>query len=74
MTFSDILTLIGSYCFPIVMCIAFFWKLNKDQEAHKEEIDKLSTALNNNTLVLQQVLEQTHVLQQILDQIRRSAQ
>ncbi len=63
MTFSDILTLIGSYCFPIVMCIAFFWKLNKDQEAHKEEIDKLSAALNNNTLVLQQILDKLEKLE-----------
>ena len=63
MTFSDILTLIGSYCFPIVMCIAFFWKLNKDQEAHKEEIDKLSAALNNNTLVLQQILDKMEKLE-----------
>ena len=63
MTFSDILTLIGSYCFPIVMCIAFFWKLNKDQEAHKDEIDKLSAALNNNTLVLQQILDKLEKLE-----------
>ena len=63
MTFSDILTLIGSYCFPIVMCIAFFWKLNKDQEAHKEEIDKLSAALNNNTLALQQILDKLEKLE-----------
>lgn len=63
MTFSDILTLIGSYCFPIVMCIAFFWKLNKDQEAHKEEIGKLSAALNNNTLVLQQILDKLEKLE-----------
>lgn len=63
MTFSDILTLIGSYCFPIVMCIAFFWKLNKDQESHKEELDKLSAALNNNTLVLQQILDKLEKLE-----------
>lgn len=53
MTFADILTLLGSYAFPIVMCIAFFWKMDKDQQAHKEEMDKMTEALHNNTLAIQ---------------------
>ena len=57
MTFQDILTLIGSYAFPIVMCIAFFWKLDKDSEQHKEEMDKMSEALNNNTLTIQRLID-----------------
>ena len=57
MTFQDILTMIGSYAFPIVMCIAFFWKLDKDSEQHKEEMDKMSEAINNNTLTMQKLLD-----------------
>lgn len=57
MTFQDILTLIGSYAFPIIMCIAFFWKLDKDSEQHKEEMDKMSEALNNNTLTIQRLID-----------------
>lgn len=40
---DDILTLIGSYAFPIVMCMAFFWYITIKDKAHKEEI----TALDN---------------------------
>lgn len=44
--------LIGSLGFPIAMCLAMMWQLNKTNEQHKAEMDKLSEALNNNTLAL----------------------
>lgn len=49
--------LINSVGFPIVMCGAMFWKLNKSDAQHKEETDKLSEALNNNTRVQERLLE-----------------
>lgn len=61
MTFQDILTLIGSYAFPIVMCIAFFWKLDKDSAQHKEEMAKMSEAINNNTLTMQKLIDKLEV-------------
>lgn len=53
----DILNLIGNYAFPIVCCVALFWKMNKDETLHKEESDKFSEAVNNNTLVLTKLLD-----------------
>lgn len=38
---DDILTLIGSYAFPIVMCVAFFWYMTVKDKAHKEEVQAL---------------------------------
>lgn len=35
------------------MCIAFFWKIDRDQRSHKEEMDKMTDALHNNTLAIQ---------------------
>lgn len=49
---DDLLTLIGNYAFPIVACAALFWKLNKDQDRHKEEMDAIRKSLDNNTKVL----------------------
>lgn len=49
---EDLLTLIGNYAFPIVACAALFWKLNKDQDRHKEEMDAIRESLDNNTKVL----------------------
>ena len=44
--------LIGSLGFPIAMCIAMLWMLNKSNEQHKTEMDKITEALNNNTIAL----------------------
>lgn len=49
---ADLLTLIDNYAFPIVACIALFWKMDKDQTQHKEEMDVIRQSLDNNTKVL----------------------
>lgn len=49
MSGADILQLIGNYAFPIVACIALFWKLDKDQDRHKEEMDAIRASLDSNT-------------------------
>lgn len=56
MDIQTITTLIGSLGFPIVCCVAMFLQLNKTSEMHKEEIDKLSEAVNNNTNVMNQLI------------------
>ena len=49
--------LVSSLGFPIVMCGALFWKLTKQDALHKEETTKLTEALNNNTLVMQRIVD-----------------
>lgn len=46
---NAIIQIVGSLGFPIVMCGALFWRQVKSDAQHKEEMDKLSEALNNNT-------------------------
>lgn len=43
---------LGTYGFPICMCIMLFWYIVKQNENHKEEIQKMTEALNNNTIAL----------------------
>lgn len=49
---NTIIQIVGSLGFPIVMCGALFWNQVKSDEQHKAEMDKLSEALNNNTLAI----------------------
>ena len=56
--FVDFVNTIG---FPIACVVALFLKMNKQEEAHKLEIDKLSEALNNNTLVMTKICEKLGV-------------
>lgn len=52
MDINAVSQLIGSLGFPIVACCAMFYSLNVQGKQHKEEIEKMSEALNNNTLAL----------------------
>ncbi len=38
--------------FPIAVAVALFWQNTKLNEQHKEEMKKVTEALNNNTLAL----------------------
>lgn len=51
MTFSDILTAIGSYCFPIVVTIYLLWERQtyiKDQTKILQELKETIVILNEN--------------------------
>ena len=67
MDFNIVMAAIGSLGFPIVACIGmavFFNKVNENYRSdikeinasHKVEMDKITEAVNNNTLVLQKLL------------------
>lgn len=68
MDFAELGTLIGSYGFPIVMCIVMAWyvktqtesnnaRIDKLNQEHKEEVAKMTEALNNNTIALQRLID-----------------
>ena len=56
MDVSAITQIVSTLGFPIVMCAALFWELDKSHAQHKEEIGKLSESLNNNTVVMEKLL------------------
>ena len=60
MDVNTIIQLVTTLGFPIVCCIALFWRMIKSDENHKEEMEKLSEALNNNTLAINKVNERVH--------------
>lgn len=49
MDVTQLMQAIGSLGFPIVACCALFYYLNKEQEAHKSEMEQVKEALNRNT-------------------------
>jgi len=48
--------LISSVGFPIAACVALFWQMNKQSEAHKEEMNSLKESLNQNTLAINKLV------------------
>ena len=57
MEIDTILTIVTQIGFPIAVCIICFWYINKIQGQHKEEMDKMSEAINNNTIVMQKLID-----------------
>lgn len=68
MEINSIVTIISSLGFPIVACIAcgffikymfetFLKQIQDMREEHKEEVEKMTKAINNNTTVIQRLLE-----------------
>ena len=70
--FNDIIQAIGSYGFPIVVAVAVLcwcaWYITDNQKDHREQIEKLNeqhkeemkditNAVNNNTLVMQKLVD-----------------
>lgn len=64
---DQILTLVGQYAFPIVMCLVMAWYVKDQSDAHRDEVaelnklhqdetGKLADAINNNTVVLQKLI------------------
>lgn len=73
MDFQAVLTAVATVGFPIVACIALFYYIYKQAERHKEEIktlsemhklelDAVTEALNNNSIVLAKLSEKIDVI------------
>ena len=61
---QEVETLITTVGFPIAMCLLFAWYIyNRDEKVgtkdleHKQEVDKLSEAITNNTIVMEKILK-----------------
>lgn len=68
MDINSVMTLIGSYGFPILACCAIAWFFYKTTEnyrndlkeinaSHKEEVKAMTDAIANNTLVIQKLVD-----------------
>lgn len=57
MDVNAVTTVISTLGFPIVMCGAMFWYMIKEKDTHKEEMDSVTEALNNNTIILQKLCD-----------------
>lgn len=54
---NDIVSIISTVGFPITLTLILLWYIYDSNNKHKEEIDTMSEALNNNTLALTKLLD-----------------
>ena len=55
MDITAIIEVVNTVGFPIACVIVMFYMLNKERETHKEENERMIEALNNNTIVLENI-------------------
>lgn len=49
---NTIITLVQNLGFPVICCGALYLRMLKESDNHKEEMEKVTDALNNNTQAL----------------------
>ena len=65
---EQIFSVIGQYAFPIVACVVMGWYVKYIQDnyrkdiseisiRHKDEMEKVTSALNNNTMAIQRLTD-----------------
>lgn len=54
---GDIVSVISSVGFPITMTLLLLWYIYDSNNKHKEEIDRMSEVLNNNTIAITKLLD-----------------
>lgn len=54
---NTIIALVGSLGFPIVACIGMGFFIRELMNNHKEEVTKMTEAINNNTVVITKLVE-----------------
>lgn len=63
-----VISAISSLGFPIVCCLIVLYMYWKSDQTHKAEVDKLSEAVQNNTIVMEKILERLEVKKDELEQ------
>lgn len=54
---NAVITAVSTLGFPVVMCGALFWYMIEQRKDHKEEVEKLTNALENNTVAITQLTD-----------------
>lgn len=52
-TISQVISNIG---FPCAMCLLMYYQMNKQAESHAEEISKLTSVINDNTVATKELV------------------
>lgn len=58
---TTVTSIVSNVGFPIACVAVMFYQMEQERKSHKEESDKWVEAINNNTKVMEKVLEKVGV-------------
>ena len=64
---NDIVSIISNVGFPIACVVFMAWYINKQDEKHSAETNKLSDALNTMNVLLTKLVDRLEVIERALD-------
>lgn len=62
MDWGTIISFIQGVGFPIACVLIMFQQMDKEREAHRSEVQQVTEALNNNTLILTELKARLDIL------------
>ncbi len=57
MDFATLVSAVSAVGFPVVFCFVLYSTMLSQNKQHKEEADKLTEAIHNNTIVIQKLVD-----------------
>ena len=52
---ETIVNLLSNYIFPVAMCVILLWKMEKDQERYRDDLNTIRSVIEKNTEALIQI-------------------
>lgn len=52
---DQLVTLFANYIFPVAMCMVLMWKMERDQERYREDLNTIREVISQNSQILTEI-------------------
>lgn len=52
---EQLVTLFANYIFPVAMCMVLVWKMEKDQDRYREDLNTIREVISQNSQILTEI-------------------
>lgn len=52
---EEVINLVSNYIFPVAMCLILVWKMERDQERYRQDLNTLREVVEKNTEIIAEI-------------------
>lgn len=52
---EELINLISNYIFPVAMCLILVWKMERDQDRYRQDLNTLREVIEKNTEIMNEI-------------------
>lgn len=52
---EELINLISNYIFPVAMCLILVWKMERDQDRYRQDLNTLREVVEKNTEIINEI-------------------